>query len=84
MTMTAHQTDHQLKEAISEELAGTPSVEADEIGVALNDGAATLSGQVGTYPEKEAAVAAALRVRGGAGRSGRDRRPPRRGPTRGC
>lgn len=37
---------------------------ADRIGVAVNDGAVSLSGQVVTYPEKEAAVAAALRVTG--------------------
>jgi osmotically-inducible protein OsmY len=64
MTTTQHLTDHQLKEAICAELAWTPSVKADQVGVALIDGAATLSGEVGSYPEKEAAVAAALRVRG--------------------
>lgn len=41
-----------------------PSIKADRIGVSINDGAVMLSGQVETYPEKEAAVRAALRVRG--------------------
>lgn len=64
MTRTQHQTDHHLKTAITDELAWTPTVNADRIGVALTDGAVTLSGQVQTFPEKEAALRAAMRVRG--------------------
>ena len=64
MTQIRHKTDHQLKAAITDELAWTPSVKADRIGVALTDGAVTLSGQVEIYPEKEAALRAAMRVRG--------------------
>ena len=63
-TQTPAQTDHQVKEAILAELDWLPSVQADRIGVAINDGAVTLSGQVPTYPEKTAAVRAAFRVRG--------------------
>lgn len=59
-----HQDDHQLKVRIAEELDWTPKVNADRVGVAVNRGAVTLSGQVLSYPEKAAAVGAALRVRG--------------------
>lgn len=66
MTTTQHvvQTDHHVKEAILAELDWIPSINADSIGVAINDGAVTLSGQVETYPEKHLAVRAAFRVRG--------------------
>jgi len=66
MTTTEHvfQTDHQVKAAIVAELDWMPNIQADRIGVAINEGAVTLSGQVQTYPEKHAAVRAALRVRG--------------------
>lgn len=64
MTRIQHQTDHELKEAITDELDWTPSVKADRIGVALTDGAVTLSGEVQSYPEKEAALRATMRVRG--------------------
>lgn len=57
-------TDHQLKTAIIDELEWAPEVDADHVGVGLTDGAVTLSGEVTSYPEKQAAVAAALRVRG--------------------
>lgn len=57
-------TDHEIKEAISEEIDWTPSVTADRIVVAVTDGAVTLSGRVQTYPEKEATSRAATRVRG--------------------
>lgn len=56
--------DHALKAAIEDELNWVPHVQADRVGVSVNDGAVTLSGQVGSYPEKVAAVRAALRVRG--------------------
>ncbi|MDQ2846839.1 MAG: BON domain-containing protein [Actinomycetota bacterium] len=64
MTNTQHQTDHQLAQSVTDEIGWMPSVQADRIGVSINDGAVTLSGQVATYPEKIAAVRAALRVRG--------------------
>lgn len=64
MTQTMHHSDHQLKAFITDELAWAPEVEADRVGVALSDGAVTLSGEVKSYPEKRAAVAAALRVKG--------------------
>lgn len=64
MTVTRHATDHELKDGVERELDWTSDVDNDHIGVAVNDGAVTLSGQVAGYPEKAAAVAAALRVRG--------------------
>lgn len=64
--MTTHvlRTDHELKLAIVAELEWAPDVVADHVGVGLTDGAVTLCGQVASYPEKVAAVAAVLRVRG--------------------
>ena len=64
MTQTQRKTDHELKMALEAELDWAPNVQADRIGVSVHDSAVTLSGQVETYPEKEAAVRAALRVRG--------------------
>jgi osmotically-inducible protein OsmY len=57
-------SDHLLKASITEELEWSPEVTADHIGVGVHDGTVTLSGQVSAYPEKVAAVAATLRVRG--------------------
>ncbi len=64
MTHSLYKTDHELKAAVVEELVWTPSINADQIGVSVNEGAVTLSGQVRTYPEKQNAVHAAMRVRG--------------------
>ncbi len=52
MTQTMYKTDHELKTAIVDELAWTPSVNADRIGVSVDAGAVTLSGQVETYPDR--------------------------------
>jgi osmotically-inducible protein OsmY len=64
MTVTQNYTEHQLLQAITDEIRWMPSINADRIGVSINEGAVTLSGQVATYPEKVSAVRAALRVRG--------------------
>jgi osmotically-inducible protein OsmY len=64
MTQILHQTDHQLKTAVTDELGWTPNVNADRIAVSVDTGAVTLSGQVETYPEKTAAMDAAMRVIG--------------------
>ncbi|GAB3490621.1 BON domain-containing protein [Flexivirga lutea] len=61
---TEQTTDHQLKTVVTEELSWASNVNADHVGVSVNGGAITLSGEVSTYPEKTAAVAAALRVAG--------------------
>ena len=64
MTLIQHRPDHQLKTAVTDELAWTPSVNAEGIGVTVDGGVATLAGHVGTYPEKEEALRAAARVHG--------------------
>lgn len=64
MTQIQHRPDHHLKTAVADELAWTPSVNAEGIAVSVDGGAATLAGHVGTYPEKEAALRAATRVHG--------------------
>ena len=63
-THTVDPRDHQLRTAVAAELDWAPEVAADSIGVAVNRGTVILSGEVGTYLEKSAAVKAALRVRG--------------------
>ena len=68
MTQTsqqAHATGHELRTAILEELEWTASVNADHVGVAVSDdGAIIISGEVGSYPEREEAIRAAQRVAG--------------------
>lgn len=63
-TQTQRTTDHRLKRNVSEELSWASNINADNVGVSVNNGAITLTGHVSTYPEKSAAVAAALRVAG--------------------
>ena len=58
------QSDQELRRAISEELSWTPSIDSDQLTVAVTDGAVMLAGQVTSYPQKQQAVKAALRVRG--------------------
>jgi osmotically-inducible protein OsmY len=64
MTHPLHKSDAELKTDVVDEFEWTPSFDPAHIGVAVDDGVITLSGEVGTYPEKHAAVQAALRVRG--------------------
>jgi osmotically-inducible protein OsmY len=64
MTQTQRRTDTQLKNAIVEELDWAPNVSSARIGVAVDKGAVTLSGEVDTYPERHYAEKAALRVGG--------------------
>ncbi|MFG1646657.1 BON domain-containing protein [Amycolatopsis sp. NPDC049252] len=64
MTQIQRRPDHHLRTAVTDELAWTPSVNSEEIGVTVTDGVATLSGHVATYPEKEEALRAASRVHG--------------------
>lgn len=64
MTTTLHKTDHELKTHITDELKWWPNVNAYRIGVTVTDGAVTLSGEVDSYPQKEAALEAAFHVRG--------------------
>jgi osmotically-inducible protein OsmY len=64
MTQTQTRSDSQLKDAVVDELKWTPSVNDTHIGVAVDHGAVTLSGEVDSYPEKHNAENAAMRVRG--------------------
>lgn len=58
-------TDAEIKEDVTRELRWDPEVpQAEAIGVALEDGVATLTGHASTYGEKLAAEKAAARVYG--------------------
>lgn len=63
-TATVTRSDHDIQTAVQDELEWTPDVDAAGIGVAVEDGAVTLSGEVDDYSERLAAKRAALRVRG--------------------
>ena len=57
-------TDKQLKNDILAELRWEPSVNAEQIGVEVNDGVVTLAGHVDSFVEKWAAEKAAKKVSG--------------------
>jgi osmotically-inducible protein OsmY len=57
-------TDLQLQQDVLDELKWDPSINAEHIGVAVNSGIVTLSGNVVSYLEKWAAEKAVGRVRG--------------------
>lgn len=63
-TTTRTKTDTELQRDILDELRWDPSVNEAEIGVAVKDGIATLTGYVDSYFEKWAAERAAKRVSG--------------------
>ena len=56
--------DWEIRQNVEEELNFEPSVNAAEIGAAVNDGIVTLTGRVDSYWEKSAAQEAAARVAG--------------------
>jgi osmotically-inducible protein OsmY len=58
------QTDEQLQQEIIRELKYEASIQPNEIGVAVKDGVATLTGYVDSYLKRWAAEEAAHRVRG--------------------
>ena len=62
MTQNHAKTDHQVQSAVVKELDWSAGVESEHIGVAVTDGAVTLSGEVATLPERDAAYEAAIRV----------------------
>ena len=62
MTLTHAKTDHQIQTAVVKELDWSPGVESEHIGVAVTDGAVTLSGEVTSLPQRNAAVKAARRI----------------------
>jgi len=57
-------TDRELKDEVMRELEWDPQVNATHIGVAVKDGAVTLTGHASSYAEKWAAIRAAERVYG--------------------
>lgn len=57
-------SDSEVKSDVNEELAWEPSVQAENIGVAVREGIVTLTGSVQTYSEKFAAETAVRRVAG--------------------
>lgn len=56
--------DHDIQSAVQEELEWTPDVDAAGIGVAVETGVVSLSGEVDNHAERVAAARAALRVHG--------------------
>ena len=64
MTKTMRRPDNELKDAVVQELRWVPSVNSTHIGVAVNNGAVTLSGEVDSFPEKMLAGRAVERVPG--------------------
>jgi osmotically-inducible protein OsmY len=57
-------TDLEIQKSVMDEINWEPFLNAAEIGVAVKDGVATLSGIVDSYPKKYAAEKAAKRVTG--------------------
>lgn len=57
-------TDLEIRRDILDELEFDPSIDAANIGVAVENGVATLSGHVKSYAEKVTAEAIARRVKG--------------------
>jgi osmotically-inducible protein OsmY len=64
MTILWSSPDRDLQLAVEEELEWTPAIDASRVGVAVIGGAVSLFGDVSSFPQKEAAVKAALRIRG--------------------
>lgn len=63
-TPTVARSDHDIQTAVQDELDWTPDVDAAGIGVAVEDGAVILTGEVDQHSERLAAKRAARRVRG--------------------
>ncbi|GAA4355495.1 BON domain-containing protein [Microbacterium rhizosphaerae] len=57
-------SDLDVQDMVRDELEWVPDVDSAGIGVSVEEGAVTLSGEVDSYAEKLAAKSAALRVRG--------------------
>lgn len=57
-------TDAQIKRDVQDELIWEPSIDEARIGVSVEDGVVTLSGEVDSYAKKIAAEKAAKRVKG--------------------
>ena len=59
-----NRTDAQVQLDLMSELKWDPSIQADQIGVSVQDGVVTLSGQVDSHAQKWSAERAAMRVLG--------------------
>jgi len=64
VTATLSEKDLNLRDAVLDQLAWDPAVDAAGIGVTAHEGAVTLTGSINTYAGKLAAERAAKRVRG--------------------
>jgi osmotically-inducible protein OsmY len=64
MTQTIRRSDKELQTNVTDELLYNPSIDAAHLGVTANDGVVTLSGNVGSLPERHAAKRTATRVWG--------------------
>ena len=64
MTQTIRRTDKELQTNVTDELTYNPSFDATHLVVLANEGVVTLSGDMGSLPERHAAKRAAMRVRG--------------------
>lgn len=64
MTLTLEKTDHQIHQAVLQELKWDTRVDETEVGVQVEEGVVTLTGAVSSYAKKMAAQEAAHRVKG--------------------
>jgi hypothetical protein len=64
MTIAIAKSDSQIKSDVNNELKWDTTVDETEVGVQVRNGIVTLTGSVGNYPKKLAAVEAAHRVHG--------------------
>ena len=64
MTQTIQKSDQELRTNVTDELSYNPSIDTAHVGVAATDGIVTLSGDVGSLPERREATRAAMRVIG--------------------
>lgn len=62
--MTMKKKDKDLRTHVLDELDWTPSLDAENIGVAVSDGIVTLTGHVPSYAQKRGAERAVLQVEG--------------------
>lgn len=63
-TIPPLKTDQDVQREVLGELEWTPGLDIAAVGVAVHDGAVTLSGEVENLPQRKAALKAVLRVRG--------------------
>jgi osmotically-inducible protein OsmY len=64
MTQTIQKSDQELRTNVTDELTFNPSIDTANVGVAATDGVVTLSGDVGSLPERREATRATMRVLG--------------------